>query len=288
MPDLWIKALSGALRCSRADLGLTECGGGDTARAARLDIQGRAPLFVKFHPNADLLVAEARGLALLGPQVPVPAVHSLVPLEGERGALLVMEYLVLSPLRGDQHWFDAGQTLARLHQVQGPYYGETQHNFIGGMPQYNRPETDWPTFFAGQRLAPQLQWARQRGLDPELCRQVEQVIDVLPRWLPGQPSMALLHGDLWQGNLAMHGDQVCFYDPACYYGDPQVDLAMLNLFGRPPQNFYLGYQGHTISAADRRAWPVYDLYHWLNHYNLFGSSYRQAIASVCQTLLSEP
>lgn len=259
--------------------------GGDTADSGLLTHSG-GRCFVKMHPNAALLAAEEAALLALGPWLRVPRVQGRFT-EGA-GGVLFLEALALEPL-GQAGWRAAGQALAGLHRgATHTVYGGVADNFIGGMVQHNGDETEWPRFFARQRLQPQLQWAKQKGLPAQVCRAVQRVIDHLPRWLPQQPVSALLHGDLWMGNLGqIAGGEPVFFDPACYYGDPQVDLAMLNLFGRPPEAFYHGYQGHLPTPQQRARWPVYDLYHWLNHFNLFGHSYASAVSDTAGILCQE-
>ncbi len=259
--------------------------GGDTASSGLLS-HSRGRCFVKMHRDSALLAAEEMGLQLLAPWLSVPRVQGR--FTGDTGGVLFLEPLTLESL-GLDGWEAAGKALARLHsQATHAVYGGVADNFIGGMPQHNADDSSWPRFFARQRLHPQLQWAQQKGLPPQACRAVRRVIEHLPRWLPQQPASALLHGDLWIGNLGqVGGDAPVFFDPACYYGDPQVDLAMLNLFGRPPQAFYDGYQGHLPTPAQRARWPVYDLYHWLNHFNLFGHSYFSAVNDTAEILCRE-
>lgn len=259
--------------------------GGDTASSGLLTHFG-GRCFVKIHPNAALLAAEEAGLRALEPWLRVPQVQGRYA--DEVGGVLFLEALALEPL-GQDGWRAAGQALAGLQRgATHTVYGGVADNFIGGMVQHNGDETEWPRFFARQRLQPQLQWATQQGLPAQASRAVGRVIDHLPHWLPHRPVCALLHGDLWMGNLGqLGGAEPVFFDPACYYGDPQVDLAMLNLFGRPPEAFYHGYQGHLPTPEQRARWPVYDLYHWLNHFNLFGHCYASAVTDTARLLCRE-
>ncbi len=242
--------------------------GGNTANTGFLEYSG-GRCFVKMHSNAALLSAEDAGLVALEPWLKVPRI--LGRFSDETGGVLFLDALALEPL-GLAGWRAAGVALAQLHsQAVHTVYGGVTDNFIGGTPQYNKNDTDWCRFFARQRLLPQLDWAQHKGLSKATCLQVHRVVKYLPRWLPRAPASGLLHGDLWVGNLGqIDGSEPVFFDPACYYGDPQVDLAMLNLFGQPPEAFYQGYQGRLPDNHQRGRWPVYDLYHWLNHFNLFG------------------
>jgi fructosamine-3-kinase len=201
--------------------------------------------------------------------------------------VLILEYLPIASLTGSRQWIAAGASLGRLHRVEGPArYGSHPDNFIGASLQSNADHSDWVAFFANERLTPQLQRARERGLPAQAAERTGQVIEQLDRWLPSRPPCALVHGDLWQGNLGQVNGEPVFYDPACYHGDPQVDLAMLNLFGGVPAAFYQGYQAEYPTTLRYQAWPVYDLYHWLNHYNLFGGQYARAVDDTARRLLT--
>ena len=124
-------------------------------------------------------------------------------------------------------------------------------------------------------------------LPVSVIAEVKAVIANVDAWLPANPEASLLHGDLWCGNLGLQGSEPVFYDPACYYGDAQVDLAMMVLFGHVPDSFYLSYQGRLPDAEEKNAWRVYDLYHLLNHFNLFGSGYAASVARVAGQLLHQ-
>jgi len=268
----------------QGDWTLTPVGGGDTARSGLLE-GGVSRYFVKQHRNPLLLEAEARGLEALAARLSVPrVVHCYSASEG---GVLILEYLPIASLTGSSQWMAAGASLGRLHRVEGPArYGSHPDNFIGASLQSNADHSDWVAFFANERLTPQLQRARERGLPAQAAERIGQVIEQLDRWLPSRPPCARVHGDLWQGNLGQVNGEPVFYDPACYHGDPQVDLAMLNLFGGVPAAFYQGYQAEYPTTLRYQAWPVYDLYHWLNHYNLFGGQYARAVDDTARRLLT--
>ncbi len=282
LPLLLMNALNQA--GLQGDWTLTPVAGGDTARSGVLE-DGVSRYFVKQHRNPLLLEAEARGLEALAASLRVPrVVHCYSSSEG---GVLILEHLPIASLTGSNQWMAAGAALACLHRVEGPArYGSHPDNFIGASPQSNTDHSDWITFFANERLAPQLQRATQRGLPPVAAERTARVIEQLDRWLPSRPPCAPVHGDLWQGNLGQVNGEPVFYDPACYHGDPQVDLAMLNLFGGVPAAFYQGYQAEYPTTLRYQAWPVYDLYHWLNHYTLFGGQYARAVDDTARRLLA--
>jgi fructosamine-3-kinase len=247
--------------------------------------------FVKSGAAADhaRFVAEADGLAALraAGAIRVPQVIDCGS-DGER-ARIVLEHLDLRPFtRASGAAF--GQALAQLHRHCGPRFGWHADNFIGPAPQQNTPADSWPLFFARYRLLPQLMLARANGMERKLCEQGERIAEQTAAFFTGgHPPPSLLHGDLWSGNAAALTDGTpVVFDPAVYYGDREADLAMTELFGGFPEAFY---------AAYREAWPLpdgfetrktlYNLYHVLNHYNLFGGAYLNQARRMIERLLLE-
>jgi fructosamine-3-kinase len=151
-----------------------------------------------------------------------------------------------------------GKALAHLHRQTGPRFGWASDNYIGLAPQINSWRDSWAEFFLECRLRPQ---AKKAGIE-------------LPpiRLLDGhQPRPALLHGDLWNGNVGFTKEGPVVFDPAVYYGDREADLAMTELFGGFPREFYEAYGAVDEGYARRK--HLYNLYHLLNHLNLFGGAY---------------
>jgi fructosamine-3-kinase len=194
-------------------------------------------------------------------------------------AFLILEFLELRDL--DRTGGAAlGEALARLHRESGEAvdatYGWPRDNFIGGTPQSNQSQRTWAGFFSAERLLPQLALASANGMERGLRDQGEQIAARLSAlFLDYRPLPSLLHGDLWSGNAAQLEDGTpVIFDPAVYRGDREADIAMAELFGGFPESFY---------AAYRAAWPLdpgyetrktlYNLYHVLNHFNLFGAGY---------------
>ncbi|MDD5247354.1 MAG: fructosamine kinase family protein [Rhodocyclaceae bacterium] len=245
--------------------------------------------FVKSGAAADYarFVAEVDGLAALRATqaVRVPAVIDCG--RDERSAWLVLERLDLRPL--DRASGAAlGRALAQLHHTCGPHFGWPHDNFIGAAAQENAPADSWPLFFARRRLLPQLKRARQNGMERVLVEQGERIAEQTAAFfVGGHPQASLLHGDLWSGNAAQLADGTpTIFDPAVYYGDREADIAMAELFGGFPESFY---------AAYREAWPLsenfetrktlYNLYHVLNHFNLFGAGYLNQARRMIERLL---
>jgi fructosamine-3-kinase len=202
-------------------------------------------------------------------------------------AYLVLEYLNLSGRLDSEHF---GQQLAAMHRVTTEQFGWITDNTIGATPQYNQQTPSWINFWREQRLQPQLALAEKNGygsaLSPLTNRLVADFEKLFETYTP-QPSM--LHGDLWGGNAAALSDGMAvIYDPALYYGDRETDIAMTYLFGGFDKRFYDAYQD---------AWPLddgfavrktfYNLYHILNHLNLFGSGYLHQAVSMTEKVLSQ-
>lgn len=182
------------------------------------------------------------------------------------------EALVLEALAEDGRltraaWADAGEQAARLHAALGTSYGWDAPYAFGPVAIPAGQDDDWPRFWAERRLLV--------GLDarpPDLARRLERLAARLPGLLPAKPPPALLHGDLWAGNLLAAEGRAWLIDPACAHGHGEVDLAMLDLFGAPPPEFAEAYGPPEPGAEARR--PVYQLWPALVHLRLFGGPYR--------------
>ncbi|KAF0802032.1 hypothetical protein A6D6_04175 [Alcanivorax xiamenensis] len=235
--------------------------------------------FLKWMRDGDPLEAEQDGLIRLAPVVRVPGWRYLGPLAG--GQALILEWLELGQSLSAGQWWQLGQLLRRLHSVSSDQFGYHSR-------QYNTPSPDWATFFVNQRLAPQWRRACQRGLPAAEAGQVEAVMAMAMDWLAEVTvTPSLVHGDLWSGNLGTLTDgTLVLFDPAVYYGHGEVDLAMLELFGVVPEECHRGYgiDPHDPAVVQRKT--LYNLYHLLNHFVLFGSGYLNAITRSCRTLLS--
>lgn len=263
--------------------------GGGCINEAWLIGDGRHQYFIKLNraSEAEMFQAEAdglRGLSAAG-AIRVPRVYATG--EGDGYAWLVLEALNLGG-RGNPALL--GEQLAALHHCQGKEFGWWRDNTIGRSPQHNHRESDWVTFWREWRLRPQLAMAAQRGAGAGLLDTGERLCELLPAlFSEHKPRPSLLHGDLWGGNYAYTdtGEPVLF-DPAVYYGDREADLAMTELFGGFDKAFYAAYQ--QISPLDA-GYPVrkrlYNLYHILNHYYLFGGGYAQQAEDMMRQLLAE-
>lgn len=258
-----------------------------------LELDGRR-CFVKLAAvgRADMLEAEADGLRAIActQTLRVPGVMA-VGCDG-RDAYLVVEWLDMTG-RTDNPAL--GVALAQMHRAptprgpRGERFGWHRDNRIGATAQSNAWSDDWCTFFGERRLAPQFALASANGFGAALQRTGERLLADLPSLLRDHDVLpSLVHGDLWSGNAATLADGTgVVFDPAVYVGDREVDIAMTELFG--------GF-GATFAHAYADAWPlaggyplrreIYNLYHWLNHLNLFGASYLPRVERVLTHLIA--
>lgn len=218
---------------------------------------------------SDNFSAEADGLAALrnaGAGAPEVLAHGVAAGR----AYLLIEHMELG-IDGD---FSAlGQMLAALHRCAGPGYGWHRDNYVGATPQANGRHDSWAQFWLLNRMRPQLALARKNGFDVE----VPPLEPLLSRH---QPAPSLLHGDLWKGNAGFKDGRPVIFDPAVYYGDRETDLAMTELFGGFPAEFYEAYHdAYPLPEEYGKRKHLYNLYHLLNHLNIFGGSYLGQVRS---------
>ncbi len=262
--------------------------GGSIHRSYRWQC-GDTPLFVKVadYSGVSGLQAEAAGLLVLADAHAVRVPRVLARGTAGRSAFLVLEWIESRPAgRAAEHRL--GEQLALQHGVTAEQFGFAHDNLIGRTRQPNGWLDDWTEFFRERRLRHQLALAIQNGFAELLEKPGARLLESVDRLLAGhRPKASLLHGDLWAGNwLADEQDRPVIFDPAVYYGDREADLAMTRLFGGFGRAFHDAYRaaaplpaGHDVRAE------LYNLYHLLNHANLFGGGYaRQARASIDRLL----
>ena len=232
--------------------------------------------FVKVAAAGDAarFAMEAEGLAALAATgaVRVPRVLDHGVRDGQ--AFIELERLTLA--RPDA---GAGATLGRqlaaLHKHFGVTHGWAHDGFLGLAAQPNGFDDDWPRFFARNRLGVMLDRAEANGYAGRITRRGRQLVERLPELLDHRPRPSLLHGDLWHGNHGMLPDRTpVVFDPAVHYGDRECDLAMASLFGGFQPAFFDAYiEAWPLLPGWQQRWKVYQLYHVLNHLNLFGEQY---------------
>ena len=263
--------------------------GGSINQTSVLKLTNGQQVFFKqnSNPPTDFFLAETRGLKLLsqaknGPRIPKPiAVQS-----GSRLTFLLLEYIESST--EDENFAERlALSLAELHRMSQEHYGLDHDNYIGSTPQKNTLEKDGIVFFREHRIDFQRQLARRSGLLPvAIDKKLDSLCDGLGKFLNiSEEKPALIHGDLWSGNYFPDSEgKPCIFDPAVYYGLREADLAMTELFGRLPQKFYDVYQEvFPMNPGYEKRKDLFNLYHLLNHLNIFGSSYLSSVQQVAKS-----
>jgi fructosamine-3-kinase len=250
----------------------------------------RQAYFVKLNASDRLSMfeAEAAGLDEIAHsntvRVPRPLCHGA----GAGASWLVLEQLELGPASG-HGMEELGRRLAAMHRVTAPRVGWHRDNTIGATPQINTPGANWIAFWRQHRLGFQLRLASEAGHRGRLLTQGERLLEQLPVFFSGyEPRPSLLHGDLWSGNAAFMRDGTpVIFDPAVYYGDRETDIAMTELFGGFSADFYRAYdETHARDSGYATRKQLYNLYHVLNHLNLFGGGYRAQAERMIGELLA--
>lgn len=242
-----------------------------------------AMAFIKNNPtdNPDALLLEAAGLKALSTLIDDHNLALHIPEILSVNARQLSLERIPNQSATTKQWQLLGDQLARLHQVPQSSFGYPDDNYIGLNPQQNGLFDDWGTFFYQQRLLFQCRLIQQDTIQTEIHQQLTQLQQPLINWLNRdniQP--ALLHGDLWSGNVLFSEDKVWLIDPAVYWGDSEADIAMTELFGGFPRAFYQAYRQQRPLTSDYNLKKIcYNLYHYLNHYNLFGRGYLAACRS---------
>ncbi|MDO9169928.1 MAG: fructosamine kinase family protein [Methylobacter sp.] len=264
--------------------------GGDMNAAYRLQAANRR-FFVKLNTpdRLPMFEAEAEGLQALAQTRTIRVPKFIVCGQTSDYAFLVLESIALNKLNSRSEQL-LGQQLAQLHRQKQAYFGWHRDNTIGTTPQVNGHYDDWLSFWQEQRLGRQLALAADQGYGGRLQTLGEKLCSVLKPFFSGyQPQPALVHGDLWGGNVAAdeRGNPV-IYDPACYFGDRETDVAMTELFGGFSPAFYQAYQAvYPLDPGYASRKNLYNLYHILNHLNLFGKAYLHQAENRISQLLAE-
>ncbi len=296
--NLWQTICRDISEASGADFALAgeqAVGGGCINEAVTLSGRDGRRFFVKLNAASGeaMFAAEAEGLDELARanaiRVPAPLCRGVAAGR----AYLVLEQLELGGRAGGSSGSATrvlGEQLAGLHRYSAERFGWHRDNTIGATPQINTPDADWVAFWRAHRLGFQLELAARNGYRGKLLDKGERLLaDMEPLFSDVTVLPSLLHGDLWSGNYAvLHTGEPVIFDPAVYYGDREADLAMTELFGGFPADFY---------AAYRQTWPLdpgyavrktfYNLYHILNHLNLFGGGYAAQAERMTDQILSE-
>ena len=289
--SLWetIGADIAAATGQQAELSGQESTGGGCINQTLRVRYGADSYFVKLNSasRADMFAAEALGLRELQDSHTLRVPEAVCWGDDGESAYLVLEHLELG---GRDDLAALGEGLAAMHRVTRERFGWDTDNTIGSTLQINTCEHDWVDFWRTQRLQFQLELAAENGHGGRLQSQGEKLLDAFPALFADySPPASLLHGDLWSGNYAFNrsGEPV-IYDPAVYYGDREADLAMTELFGGFGADFYAAYRAnYPLDAGYGVRKTLYNLYHILNHLNIFGEGYRSQAYRMMDALLAE-
>ncbi len=283
-------ALAKALRWTMAPAARTRVHGGCINECYRWESDG-GPVFVKLATADRLAMFEAEAAALeelsAARAVRVPRVLTVGAVEGS--AFLALEWID-STGSGVATEARLGDQLAKQHRVTSTHFGWHRDNAIGSTPQLNSLCTDWVDFFRERRLRYQFDLASENGFGGKLQAQGVELLERLGAFFSTyHPQPSLLHGDLWGGNWAADtGGAPVIFDPATYFGDRETDIAMTRLFGGFGDSFYRAYEAAwPMDPSARARTSLYNLYHVLNHLNLFGDGYLRQAESMVNSLLAE-
>ncbi|ABI58031.1 fructosamine kinase family protein [Alkalilimnicola ehrlichii MLHE-1] len=284
-PDPIREAIARVLGVPAAELRLQGVGGGCVSDTARVHAGGRTA-FLKREPASRgwQLAAEAEGLEALAAAGALRVPRPLSQDEADGQAWLLMEYLEIERA-GD--WAAMGRALAATHAATADRHGWHRDNALGGTPQDNTREADWALFFRDRRLRPQLALAAANGHDGPWLERGARLAERLPSLLDHAPAPSLLHGDFWGGNAGFCAGRPATWDPAVHYGDRECDLAMAALFGGFGPAFRHAYQAEwPLPPGHELRQELYQLYHILNHLNLFGAAYLGSARRLIDRLLA--
>ncbi len=247
--------------------------------------------FVKLNRGAllPMFEAELEGLEEMAESqtIRVPRGIACGTYDGE--SFLILEHIDLGS-GGSESDRLLGLQLAQLHRTKKKYFGWRRDNTIGSTPQVNNASGNWIEFWRDHRIGFQLQLAERNGFGSKIQKSGERLCDSLDAFFSShQPEPSLLHGDLWAGNAAVDDlGQPVIFDPACYYGDREADLAMTELFGGFGADFYAAYdEAYPLDPGYKTRKKLYNLYHILNHANLFGGGYLGQAERITEGLLAE-
>jgi len=264
-------------------------GGGCINHASKLQTTA-GTWFLKWNANcpSDMFEREAEGMNELGRaangglRIPEVLCHKA---PDHTPGFLVMEYL--PPGRSVNDDEKLGRGLAAIHRFRGDAFGFYHDNYCGDTPQSNQQSTDWLTFFREQRLANLLHMIESdRGLSSSDRKVYDRLLDKLPKLIPGESDPVLIHGDLWSGNYMLTTDGPALIDPAAYYADREMEFAIMTMFGGFSSRFFEAYnESFPLDSEWRSRNMLYQLYHILNHYYLFGGGYGSQALSVARSYL---
>ena len=204
-----------------------------------------------------------------------------------KNSFLALEYIDMNSTSKKRGQSILGEHLAAMHQTLSDRFGWFDNNFIGATPQINPWSVDWVEFYTIHRLEYQFRFAQNsRGYS---FKKSDALLSSVPDYFKSyKPVASLLHGDLWSGNVAFQKEETpVIYDPACFYGDRECEIAFTQMFGGFDSSFYLAYENRwPLDSGFKRRIKLYNLYHYLNHFNLFGPSYLDETEQIISILIN--
>lgn len=274
--------------------------GGDINKSYGMSLSNGDVLFMKANEksNVDFFVKEAHSLKAIESTktIATPKVLGLGTENGEEVgySFLLLDFIELGNL-DETFWEKFAEKLAQMHKAdtknfipetafnKGCIFGFYENNYIGRTEQINTPKESWIDFFRENRLEPQFKMAENHFENKDF-KLIEKFLNNLGSFLVEPKKPSLLHGDLWAGNvMCTTKPEAMIIDPACYVGNPEADIAMTELFGGFSGKFYATYKETGLlqpNYADRR--DIYNLYHLLNHLNMFGKTYLSAVRTIIE------
>ena len=270
--------------------------GGCISQAWKVTDNDESLWFIKTNSPSlvDMFSAEADGLDEIRKSNSILSPNVIAYGQTSDCSYLILEYIDLQAKINQKL---LGEQLAKLHQFQNPQnhslkkkFGWKRNNTIGSTEQSNMPHKDWALFWKDERLLYQLKLAQKNGYSNAAYDNGLKLSESLSAFFTDyQPKPSLLHGDLWGGNCGsdLQSNPV-IYDPAVYFGDRETDIAMTELFGGFSTDFYDAYNAHyPLDSGYKVRKQLYNLYHILNHFNLFGGGYASQADNMARHLLSE-
>ena len=274
--------------------------GGDINKSYGIQLSNGNLLFMKSNEKSkvDFFVKEAHNIKAIAKTntIATPKILGFGTEDGEEVgySFLLLDFVELGNLDAN-FWENFAENLGNMHKStteafiskedlgEGKIFGFYEDNYIGKTKQINSPKKTWVDFFRENRLAPQFKMA-EKYFSTEDSKLIDKLLDNLADFLIEPRSPSLLHGDLWAGNVMCDTKtQAMLIDPACYVGHPEADIAMTELFGGFSDRFYAAYKNTGLlqpQYEERR--DLYNLYHLLNHLNMFGESYLPAVKSILE------
>lgn len=279
----WLKAINAELKV-KAELGnVGVIGGGSINDARRLETSAGV-FFVKLNeaePFPGMFKAEAEGLKFLREYSSFDIPKPVATGETDGTQWIIMENIAQGHKKPD-YYEVFGRTLAEMHRNTNDTFGLHYDNYLGSLPQYNKPSESWADFFVHQRLEPQVKMARDRGVaSTELVRHFEKLYTRAERYFPKEVPAAI-HGDLWTGNF-MTTEKGCatIFDPAVHFGHREMDIGMSKLFGSFDKRFYESYNAsYPMETGWETRINIANLYPLMAHVNIFGGSYTSQVISI--------